>query len=61
MGIMERFEADCDAISEAEADEASLYAALADYCARRGLFGDDHISLVARDLARRARSFEGRA
>ena len=58
---LERFEADCDAISEAEADEASLYAALADYCARRGLFGDDHISLVARDLARRARSFEGRA
>ncbi len=57
---LEQFERDCDTISEAEGDERSLYAALADYCARRGLFGDDHISLVARDLARRARSFEGR-
>lgn len=57
---LERFEADCDAISEAEEDEGSLYAALADYCARRGLSGDDHISLVARDLARRARALEGR-
>ena len=56
----ERFEDDCDAISEAEGDEVSLYAALADYCSRRGLSGDDHISLVARDLARRARAFEGR-
>lgn len=58
---LEQFERDCDAISEAEGDEASLYAALADYCARRGLLGDDHISLVARDLARRARALEGRA
>ena len=58
---LERFEADCDAISEAEADEGALYAALGDYCARRGLSGDDHISLVARDLARRARALEGRA
>lgn len=57
---LEQFERDCDAISEAEGDERSLHAALADYCARRGLLGDDHISLVARDLARRARSFEGR-
>ena len=57
---LEQFERDCDAISEVEGDERSLHAALADYCARRGLFGDDHISLVARDLARRARSFEGR-
>lgn len=56
---LEQFERDCDAISEAEGDEASLYAALADYCSRRGLLGDDHISLVARDLARRARALEG--